>query len=101
MLFSQWLPISKKCSRSEKEMQMTVFDVLEILLLSLLGIYSLFTGLFLKKRGREHPFLLTIEVCYGRWAIRTFYILLGLLLALGSVLWILFLSSCSAACARG
>jgi hypothetical protein len=34
---------------------MTSFDVLEILFLSLLAIYSLSKGLFLKEEYREYP----------------------------------------------
>ncbi len=64
---------------------MTVWDMLEIGLLLLLGIYSLFEGLFLKRRRKEHLFLLKLEDHYGRWIVRAFYILLGLLLLAGGV----------------
>lgn len=66
---------------------MTGWDMLEVSLALLVGGRYLFEGIWYKQTARKRLHVLKAEYRYGRWRVRAFYILLGLLLiALGILL---------------
>ena len=65
---------------------MTGWDVLEISLALLVGGRCLLQGVCYKQLARKDLHVLKAEYRYGRWRVRAFYVLLGLLLMLLGVL---------------
>jgi hypothetical protein len=65
---------------------MTGMDMLEVFLALLVGGRCLFEGIFYKQTARKSLLVLRDEYKYGMWRVRTFYILLGLLLMLLGVM---------------
>jgi hypothetical protein len=65
---------------------MTSMDILEVSLALFIGGWCLLEGIFYKQTARKSLLVLKEEYRYGMWRVRTFYILLGLLLMLLGVM---------------
>jgi hypothetical protein len=76
---------------------LTGWDTLEVSLALLLGGRCLLEGVCYKQLARKRLHVLKAEYRYGQWRVRSFYVLLGLLLMLLGVLLALIVNTPSLA----